>query len=62
MTLEARADRRHRHRLVHGMPATATGGGYSGPLAYRQGKPMRPDVAAAFDRLAAAAAAAPASR
>jgi hypothetical protein len=35
--------------------ATASGGGYSGPLAYRQGKPMRPDVAAAFDRLAAAA-------
>ncbi len=33
----------------------ATGGGYSGPLVYRQGKPMRPDVAAAFDRLAAAA-------
>jgi hypothetical protein len=38
-----------------GMPATASGGGYSGPLAYRQGKPMRPDVAAAFDRMAAAA-------
>jgi len=34
----------------------ASGGGYSGPLVYRQGKPMRPDVAAAFDRLAAAAA------
>jgi hypothetical protein len=33
----------------------ATGGGYSGPLVYRQGKPMRPDVAEAFDRLAAAA-------
>jgi hypothetical protein len=33
----------------------ASGGGYSGPLAYRQGKPMRPDVAAAFDRMAAAA-------
>jgi Transglycosylase SLT domain/D-alanyl-D-alanine carboxypeptidase len=33
----------------------ATGGGYSGRLVYRQGKPMRPDVAAAFDRLAAAA-------
>src|SRR5204862_1852900 len=33
----------------------ATGGGYSGPLAYRQGKGMRPDVAAAFDRMAAAA-------
>jgi D-alanyl-D-alanine carboxypeptidase/Putative Flp pilus-assembly TadE/G-like len=31
------------------------GGGYRGPLAYRQGKPMRPDVALAFDRLAAAA-------
>jgi hypothetical protein len=35
----------------------ATGGGYSGPLAHRQGKPMRPDVAAAFDRMAAAATA-----
>jgi len=35
----------------------ATGGGYSGPLAHRQGKPMRPDVAEAFDRMAAAAAA-----
>ncbi len=34
----------------------ATGGGYSGPLAYRMGKGMRPDVAAAFDRMAAAAA------
>jgi hypothetical protein len=33
----------------------ATGGGYSGRLAYRQGEPMRPDVARAFDRLAAAA-------
>jgi hypothetical protein len=31
-------------------------GDYQGPLAYRQGKPMRPDVALAFDRLAAAAA------
>jgi hypothetical protein len=36
-------------------PDVATGGGYSGPLSYRQGKPMRPDVATAFDRLAAAA-------
>ncbi|HEX2397317.1 MAG TPA: transglycosylase SLT domain-containing protein [Solirubrobacteraceae bacterium] len=33
-------------------------GAYTGPLAYRQGKPMRPDVALAFDRMAAAAAAA----
>ena len=38
-----------------GMAGRATGGGYSGPLAYRQGKPMRPDVARAFDRMAAAA-------
>ena len=39
-----------------GGPAFGTGGGYDGPLAYRMGKPMRPDVAAAFDRMAAAAA------
>lgn len=32
-----------------------SGGGYSGPLAYRQGKPMRPDVAIAFDRMQQAA-------
>lgn len=36
-------------------PTAASGGGYDGRLAYRQGKPMRPDVAEAFDRLAAAA-------
>ena len=30
-------------------------GAYSGPFAYRQGRPMRPDVALAFDRMAAAA-------
>jgi hypothetical protein len=34
---------------------TARGGGYDGPLAYRQGKPMRPDVAQAFDRMERAA-------
>jgi soluble lytic murein transglycosylase-like protein len=33
----------------------ASGGGYSGPLEYRQGKPMRPDVARAFDRMEQAA-------
>jgi hypothetical protein len=38
-----------------GLPSSASGGGYHGPLAYRQGKPMRPDVAQAFDRMAAAA-------
>ena len=31
------------------------GGGYSGPLAMRQGKPMQPGTATAFDRMAAAA-------
>ena len=37
------------------MPAYGSGGGYSGPLAYRMGRGMRPDVAVAFDRMAAAA-------
>jgi len=36
--------------------AFASGGGYSGPLALRQGHGMRPDVALAFDRMLAAAA------
>jgi soluble lytic murein transglycosylase-like protein len=36
----------------------ANAGEYRGPFAYRQGKPMRPDVALAFDRMAAAAHAA----
>jgi hypothetical protein len=39
-------------------PTMAAGGGYGGPLAHRQGEGMRPDVAAAFDRMAAAARAA----
>lgn len=39
-----------------GQTGFASGGGYSGPLLYRQGKPMRPDVARAFDRLERAAA------
>jgi hypothetical protein len=38
-----------------GLDAFASGGGYDGPLAYRQGKPMRPDVAQAFDRMEQAA-------
>jgi Transglycosylase SLT domain/D-alanyl-D-alanine carboxypeptidase/Putative Flp pilus-assembly TadE/G-like len=38
------------------MPAAASGGGYSGPLVYRNGEGMRPDVGAAFDRMAATAA------
>jgi hypothetical protein len=39
-----------------GGSAIATGGGYSGPLVHRQGEGMRPDVAAAFDAMSAAAA------
>ena len=38
-----------------GLTEFASGGGYSGPLAHRQGKPMRPDVALAFDRMESAA-------
>ena len=38
-----------------GRAAVASGGGYGGPLVYRTGEGMRPDVAAAFDRMAAAA-------
>jgi hypothetical protein len=41
--------------VASGPGLDASGGGYSGPLSYRQGKPMRPDVALAFDRMAAAA-------
>jgi Transglycosylase SLT domain/D-alanyl-D-alanine carboxypeptidase len=41
-----------------GMPPMASGGGYRGPLVYRTGEGMRPDVGAAFDRMAAAASAA----
>jgi len=40
------------------VPAIASGGGYSGPLVERQGHGMRPDVAAAFDRMVSAASAA----
>jgi Transglycosylase SLT domain/D-alanyl-D-alanine carboxypeptidase len=38
-----------------GMPQMGEGGGYSGPLVYRDGEGMRPDVAAAYDRMSAAA-------
>jgi len=40
-----------------GAPAYATGGGYSGPLVYRDGEGMRPDVGSAFDEMSRAAAA-----
>ena len=38
-----------------GLSPFAAGGGYDGPSAYRQGVPMRPDVALAFDRMERAA-------
>jgi hypothetical protein len=41
--------------VAESAPSMASGGGYSGSLIYRQGHGMRPDVAAAFDRMAAAA-------
>ncbi len=62
--LETGGSRRARDRVAasataeaqFGLPAqpgntTMEGGGYQGPFAYRQGKPMRPDVARAFDRM-----------
>jgi hypothetical protein len=39
-----------------GAAGAAGVGEYAGPLEYRQGEPMRPDVALAFDRMAEAAA------
>jgi hypothetical protein len=38
-----------------GASGMASGGGYGGPLVFRDGEGMRPDVAAAFDRMAVAA-------
>jgi hypothetical protein len=38
-----------------GATGMASGGGYSGPLIYRDGEGMRPDVAASYDRMAVAA-------
>ena len=40
---------------VPSLPTVASGGGYGGALTYRQGEGMRPDVGAAFDRMAVAA-------
>jgi hypothetical protein len=66
--ISARGPGAHRHVPVEAeataelSPGTSSApapseGDYSGPLAYRQGKPMRPDVALAFDRMERAAAA-----
>lgn len=38
-----------------GATGWATGGGYGGPLIFRDGEGMRPDVAAAYDQMAATA-------
>ena len=55
ITLTAHAEAEAAPPAPASLPSMASGGGYSGPLAYRQGKPMRPDVATAFDRMASAA-------
>ncbi len=41
-----------------GPTTMASGGGYAGPLVYRDGEGMRPDAASAYDRMAVAARAA----
>ncbi len=41
--------------MVGGETGMAAGGGYSGQLIYRDGEGMRPDVAVAYDQMAAAA-------
>ena len=48
-------DRGARRRRGAGPTGMASGGGYSGPLVYRDGKPMCPAVGAAFDLMDAAA-------
>jgi hypothetical protein len=55
VTLKARAQAELAPPSATGLPPGAEGGGYTGPFAYRQGQPMRPDVAMAFDRLDRAA-------
>ena len=50
--VEAEAEAELAPAGLDGMP---DGGGYAGPLAQRQGKKMRPDVAQAFDRMERAA-------
>ncbi len=42
---------------VEGGTAMATGGGYGGPLVFRDGEGIRPDAAAAYDQMTAAASA-----
>lgn len=58
LSLGADAEAELAPQLGDGLGAFGAGGGYDGPLAHRQGKPMRPDVALAFDRLQSAAQAA----
>ena len=41
--------------VASGTGAMASGGGYGGPLIFRDGEGIRPDAAAAYDRMAAAA-------
>lgn len=41
--------------MTEGGTAMASGGGYGGPLVFRDGEGIRPDAAAAYDQMAAAA-------
>jgi Transglycosylase SLT domain/D-alanyl-D-alanine carboxypeptidase len=56
---DVHAGSRAEAELVQGAPSAPAGppnaGEYPGPYAIRQGRPMRPDTATAFDRLSAAA-------
>ncbi|HEX4625950.1 MAG TPA: transglycosylase SLT domain-containing protein [Solirubrobacteraceae bacterium] len=53
--IKARAEAELAPPAQIGLPLTGGDGEYRGPFAYRQGKPMRPDTALAFDRMYAAA-------
>ena len=53
--IQARAEAELAPPAQLNLPLGGGDGEYQGPFAYRQGKPMRPDVALAFDRLDAAA-------
>ena len=53
--IEVHADAELAPPVTQAPPGAPGQGEYPGPFAYRQGKPMRPDTAQAFDRLSAAA-------
>jgi transglycosylase-like protein with SLT domain/D-alanyl-D-alanine carboxypeptidase-like protein len=52
---QAEAEAAAPYPAATGATGVATGGGYSGPLIFRDGEGIRPDAAAAYDQMAAAA-------